>query len=395
MAPRHNGEWVMSITNSEQSSVKRIMNVALIGVHPADQITLKGYLRVLLRLDVGLEWTSANAANVDLFMISHEFRNSSSVVKLLSTHQNASVLYVRRNELGEGGGLSGDLLTLPLKHIASLHDWLNRNVAILNGSIAGTGQSKSHDALKETHAAAAKTQPITPGSLITSVDYQGIIELIKRLSTKHNELYEIIGDNRQVLAVIDANRRLVWVRQNEAISHKWRLQVHLGNPPDSKGELNAIDANQWLWQQSWASNDDALLALIDDNIGYHLRYWIKPEQGAQRGTILRILASMEVRTGTPRDIAERSNVDLQTAKKTIFALLASGSLQPTSYHNLKAVQTESASAANINQTYPTSNHAASNTQLEQNPMPNNRQEESVEKNEKLGFLARLRRKLGI
>ena len=57
----------MSSTAAER--LKKVMRIALVGIRPADQVLLKGYLRILLRLEADLEWVSANSPQVDLFMI--------------------------------------------------------------------------------------------------------------------------------------------------------------------------------------------------------------------------------------------------------------------------------------------------------------------------------------
>ncbi len=64
-------------TNSER--LKKVMRIALVGIRPADQVMLKGYLRILLRLEADLEWVAANHQAVDLFMINSEFNQSESV----------------------------------------------------------------------------------------------------------------------------------------------------------------------------------------------------------------------------------------------------------------------------------------------------------------------------
>ena len=52
---------------------KNTMRIAMVGISPADQITFKGYLRVLLRLDVDLDWVSAQVDDVDLYVINSRF----------------------------------------------------------------------------------------------------------------------------------------------------------------------------------------------------------------------------------------------------------------------------------------------------------------------------------
>ena len=55
--------------------LKKVMRIALVGIRPSDQVIIKGYLRVLLRLEADLEWVSANHQQIDLFIINDEFRS--------------------------------------------------------------------------------------------------------------------------------------------------------------------------------------------------------------------------------------------------------------------------------------------------------------------------------
>lgn len=44
--------------------LKKVMRIALVGIRPSDQVIIKGYLRVLLRLEADLEWVSADRKSV-------------------------------------------------------------------------------------------------------------------------------------------------------------------------------------------------------------------------------------------------------------------------------------------------------------------------------------------
>ena len=112
-----------------QNIIKNVLRTALIGIKPADQLIIKGYLRVLLRLEVDLEWVSANHPQVDLFLINHEFRDASSIVKLLANQANKPVLYTSRTDVDEGWMLE-DRLILPLKKLNALNNWLLHSVKV-------------------------------------------------------------------------------------------------------------------------------------------------------------------------------------------------------------------------------------------------------------------------
>ena len=136
-----------SLTGSGQSNLKKVLRTALVGITPGDQVMLKGYLRVLLRLEADLEWVGANHPQVDLFMISDEFRNAASVKKLLSTQLDKPVLYITRTDNGDGR-IVGDILILPLSSLNELSAWLTNNLGVLTTAVAdtdgeGEGASKS------------------------------------------------------------------------------------------------------------------------------------------------------------------------------------------------------------------------------------------------------------
>ena len=73
----------MNVT-SASDRLKKVMRIALVGIKPGDQVMLKGYLRILLRLEADLEWVSANNQQIDLFMVNHDLRHAESVQNLIS-----------------------------------------------------------------------------------------------------------------------------------------------------------------------------------------------------------------------------------------------------------------------------------------------------------------------
>ena len=111
-------------------ATKKALQIALVGVRPADQVMLKGYMRVLLHLDTALEWVSANHPSIDLYMVNIEFAEADSVKKLLDSQPKSSVLYIQRDETNSG--IVGNVLTLPLKKLEQLQTWLNTHLTTLN-----------------------------------------------------------------------------------------------------------------------------------------------------------------------------------------------------------------------------------------------------------------------
>lgn len=123
----------MPINAADDLSIKKVLRIALVGIRSADQVMLKGYLRVILRLEADLEWVSANHPNIDLFMINQEFRHADSVVKLLNSKADTAALYIDR-AANEQGGIVGDTLVLPLKEVNELSGWLYAHMASLGGN---------------------------------------------------------------------------------------------------------------------------------------------------------------------------------------------------------------------------------------------------------------------
>ena len=121
----------MNVT-SASDRLKKVMRIALVGIKPGDQVMLKGYLRLLLRLEADLEWVSANNQQIDLFMVNHDLRHAESVQKLISNKPNTATIYTARSET-ENGYLSQDLLVLPIKDLAPLSEWLFSQLPFLSG----------------------------------------------------------------------------------------------------------------------------------------------------------------------------------------------------------------------------------------------------------------------
>lgn len=375
---------------SDVAQNKNHMKIALVGIRPADQITLKGYLRVLLRLDVELEWVSAADIGIHLFMINDEFRGANSVSKLLQTNAGVPVLYIAHNDAGEGG-MRDNLLTLPLKHINILNDWLLQNVKVLGvqprtTSSVNTAQSTRDTATQTTHA--PQVAPITAQSLQSNyADLKGMIDVIEQLQQRPKSLYELT-DKGQKIAVIDAHRQMIWTINAPKLSSSWQLKSYTGQLPSDK---DAKDLADWLWQAGLQS--DILTPLIDNTNKYQIRYWAKPTEQNRRES-LAVMTAIESAPISVLEIAQITSIGVPQIKKIIGALLLAGNLQQASYQSLKTQyanqKTQQNAQSNIQSAQPT---ARSEPVIPPKPAPNPEQDE--QKEEKLGFLARLRRKLGL
>ncbi len=443
------------------------MRTALVGIKPADQVMLKGYLRILLRLEADLEWVSANHPEVDLYLINCDFRQANNIVKLLEVHSNTPVLYVGREESGEGG-LEGDLLNLPLKETSILNDWLFDNLAILStkssfsqrdsSSQSNHGHTRSKaqtDSTKANHTKnrqtttsnengqststssnksqqLSSTKPATASTANTSdkSNQSPLIEVIQQLQQQSKGVYQLFS-KESLLATIEPSKSLVWLEKTDSSVLKdngltsLRLQLVSENP---RSVADALDMKQWLWEICWQCIED-VVSLVNHDTLYQLRFWVKPVGATKRRDLLRVMVAMEKVASNIEKIAENSDCSVDYVKKVVSGLLFSGYLQDDIYREIRVDDTVALSSLHAEQAskastakkeprtldsvlskrasgekanVPTSSTIpasiiGSSTQKEVTSGDNESAEskKSPEKNKKQGFLARLRRKLGL
>lgn len=387
-----------------QNNLKKVLRTALVGIKPADQVMIKGYLRVLLRLEADLEWVSANHPQVDLFMINHEFRAAASILKLLSSQVQKPVLYVSRTDIDEGW-INQDRLILPLKKLDGLNDWLMTSVFALKQSAGAVttilkqsdlGYEKANveveatsnrptqpeasiddeqsrrpiDFPKHTENAPSTTNQrfVAETSKTTSqnhqaaakplTDYSRLIALIKQLKAKPEGRYQLQAKG-ECLAIIAPKEGRIWYRQSHSEMNvlAWQLTPYQG------ADLNAAEAydlTQWLWQQAW-DHAASLLPLANDSANYRLAHWVKPEiksyapkvadsltvslNKKERQQLLGVMTALELSPRSINELAATAGVSIKTVKKIIVSLLFSASLQHDSYANLDARLLQSQNSA--------------------------------------------------
>lgn len=362
--------------------VRKQMRIALVGIRPADQITLKGYLRVLLRLDVELAWVSATDSPIDLFMINEDFRGATSVTRVLQSHPNIPALYIDRVEAGDGG-IHQNVLTLPLKQINLLNDWLIRHVSVLSGLARSMTPTSPNGTADLNGSEAVPVQSVTQPK--GSTNLSALADIMQTLYARPKASYELV-DGGQVIAIIEASRQRAWLKPVSAkLSSNWQLRPYQGHALDAIG---SVDLVAWLWQMAW-QNHEELLPFVDNAARYQVRYWVKPSNDGSRRDLLQVMTAIE---GTPRSITEmasRAGVSPAIAKKVIASLLFSGSLTAPSYQHLREQATSS------NQTVTLATTAQPIKEMDVEPAPSKAPEPSPQQEEKLGFLARLRKKLGL
>ncbi len=373
-------------------NAKKKMKIAMVGVSPADQIAFKGYLRVLLRLDVELDWVSAQVGEVDLYVINEDFKSSASVQKLVEVHPHTPVLYVSRNLAGDGS-ISGNSLVLPLKQINALNAWLYENVGILKGlpyhnpstntpiaaansptpqtDVSTAKQTLSQTAVQPKQAAFTETKPVHHGKL------NDVIEMIQTLHDHPHALFELLQDS-DVFAVIDGARRLVWATSTkEPNMDTWRLRVYGGTAKDDKQALNL---NEWLYQIGQI-HADTLLPLFDQEACYQMASWLQPMTHADEPT-KQVMSAIKDTKCTLDEIVAQTGLGRLMVQKIIVSLLFAQYLTDSSYQAISANQASST----LKNTLSASHHrepasVGSDTTLNEDEQAS------------LGFLARLHRKL--
>ncbi len=351
-----------------QSNPKNVLRTALVGLKPADEIVLKGYLRVLLHLDVDLEWVLATDPQVDLFLIDSELRHAASI-EHLQNQQHKPVLYVSRTE-AMAGVIVNDKIMLPLRQLDELKSWLIKSVSILTqkpviSDKTGYQDETWVDDMLSTHQTPSPfSEVVTLNSEHTansnhaaapsfnthfrSEDYKNIISVIKTLQQRPLGLYQIVV-GQQVLAIIEPKHSRAWCLQGfengplSTLTLGWQLQPYNHERPE---DIEAEDLIQWLWQCAWQQSE-LLLPLVNDDTSYQLRYWIKPVVqkhttnnsmvgmiGEGRRELLQVMTALESAPCDVNQLAGLDGISIKTAKKIIASLLFSGSLQTENYYQL-------------------------------------------------------------
>lgn len=399
------------------------MRTALVGIKPADQVILKGYLRVLLRLEVDLEWVSANHPDVDLFFISHEFKHADNVIKLLAKQGRKPALYIKRSA-NEEGTLVGDELSLPLKKMDVLNQWLYSHVALLGGGATQnthTQNTPSNQSTQTEQTSQTPSQLTNPAQSSTTDTHQALIRFIEAIHQPQADKQHIVLAGN-IVATVDTKRQIVWQRDaNIANIHAlFADNLTTIDLVTAKDEPTGqpTDLKQWLWDNAWAKID-SLTPLISQSATFALRYWVKPSHGVERRDLLRIMTAMEHGQNGVVNIADMAGTSPMVTKQVLAGLLFAGYLDKSAYDNLAvapSVSLPTNTSATPSQSVDGIDAKASplDAILSQRALgippkpqpastitPTSQQtaqpakSDAPEKKEKMGFLSKLRRKLGL
>jgi hypothetical protein len=430
----------MNVT-SASDRLKKVMRIALVGIKPGDQVMLKGYLRLLLRLEADLEWVSANNQQIDLFMVNHDFRHAESVQKLISSKPNTATIYTARSET-ENGYLTQDLLVLPLKDLEPLSEWLFSQLPFLSGvpvsnkasttakftadavdayqsatdtivnqrvasnppaqianPLSGVEQSAQASAVTTSHTHNAPTQlaessqsmglSTTANGTVNDEYLIGFAQIFSQIAQRHNEVLSIKSPAGTLFAYINPKQQRVWeVSEYISSNQPWIISLAddvAANQLDVKTAKNLV---QWLWDLA-STHGQKFEGLLDSHINYHIDSWVKPIHDADQHDHLKIQCVLEARSLTIDELVARSQCSLPQVKKTLIGLFVAGALPASVYQqtiaqlNSKTISqpvTQSMSSAEISlpKMSPAQMTVAESTQTEPQPITPSAQPAFVE-----------------
>ena len=372
----------MNVT-SASDRLKKVMRIALVGIKPGDQVMLKGYLRILLRLEADLEWVSANNQQIDLFMVNHDFRHAESVQKLISSKPNTATIYTARSET-ENGYLSQDLLVLPLKDLEPLSEWLFSQLPFLSGvsvsnkasttakvtadvahayqsatdTIAnqrvasnptaqvanpssGVAHSAQASAVTTSHTHNAPNQlaessqsmasSTTTNGTVNDEYLIGFAKIFSQIAQRHDEVLSIKSPAGTLFAYINPKQQRVWeVSEYISCNQPWIISLADDVAASQLDVKTATNLVQWLWDLA-STHGQKFEGLLDSHINYHIDRWVKPTHDADQHDHLKIQCVLEARSLTIDDLVARSQCSLPQVKKTLIGLFVAGALPASVY----------------------------------------------------------------
>lgn len=372
----------MNVT-SASDRLKKVMRIALVGIKPGDQVMLKGYLRILLRLEADLEWVSANNQQIDLFMVNHDFRHAERVQKLINSKPNTATIYTARSET-ENGYLSQDLLVLPLKDLEPLSEWLFSQLPFLSGvpvrnkastaakltadvahayqsatdtianqrvasnpptqianPLSGVAQSAQASAVTTHHTHNAPNQlaessqsmglSTTANGTVNDEYLIGFAKIFSQIAQRHNEVLSIKSPAGTLFAYINPKQQRVWeVSEYISFNQPWIISLADDAAAKQLDVKTATNLVQWLWGLA-SKHGQKFEGLLDSHINYHIDRWVKPIHDADQHDHLKIQCVLEARSLTIDELVARSQCSLPQVKKTLIGLFVAGALPASVY----------------------------------------------------------------
>lgn len=313
----------MSKSGQWKNNVKQVIRVTLVGIDPSDQVQIKGYLRILLRVDFDIEWVSPKNPKVDLFIVNHAFSNSDSVKSLVS-QSRSPVLYIARSAT-KNNTIENNTLYLKLEHVAILEAWLKQNVPRIyetfNAENLARNENQHTPNASELRAQSGNyTPPLSPSSNQLS---NNAVEMINCLNDTYTEKYfDVISEGVSV-AIIKPKERLIWPKGDAFfpnLSLGWQLK-EIATP--GLQVKHAMNLNTWVWICALHQGSHiAKILPLDAKLS--LKTWPKPKNNADKSDYLRILAMTELKPLSVNDIAKKTNISIDKIHRCMAALYMAG-----------------------------------------------------------------------
>lgn len=312
----------MSKSGQWKNNVKQVIRVTLVGIDPSDQVQIKGYLRILLRVDFDIEWVPPKNPKVDLFIVNHAFSNSDSV-KALINQFHSPVLYVARNST-KSNTIENNTLYLKLEHVAILEAWLKQNVPRIYETFNAENLARNEN--QHTPNASeldAQSGNYTPPSFSSNQLSENAVQMINCLNGTHTEKYfEVISDGTSV-AIIKPKERLIWPKGDTFfpnLSLGWQIK-EIATP--SLQIKHAMNLNTWVWICA-LHQDSHISKILPLDAKLSLKTWPKPKNNADKSDYLRILAMTELKPLSVNDIAKKTNISIDKIHRCMAALYMAG-----------------------------------------------------------------------
>ena len=302
---------------------------------------------------------------------------------MLASKPNSGVLYISRNEVGDGH-LVGNQLTLPLKELEELNQWLLQNIKVQPGlssaaashthsntsaqAVAATPSVPANSVASSVASSATSNSPPTRQTLddvfasrtaamaspilktsspiaatSTSADavttnlainnaMLDLIKVVAQLQRREDKLFSLLNAAGIVLAHIHAKQQRIWLtNDNIDLSQNLKLQPAGNFQADP---TQSTDLLQWLWQQATAQAPK-LIEVLRPQLSYRITSWVKPSEGADRHDQLKIQAVLENREVTLAQLASLSQCDHNLIKRTVIGLIFAGTMSPSVYQDLQ------------------------------------------------------------
>lgn len=301
--------------------LKHLIIVGMLGINDADSILVKAYFRLILRLDYDINWVAANNPNADVLLVSHNlslFEKTQDFLKNLSI----PILYVESSGASKSGGLSNDILKLPLQDTQLLQQWLLQHVAVLAPMVRAVRLVE--ESLPSTEPVISSPNPSPLAQYIT--DFSTLIQTLQlpRQSDRQSRYVTLYDRHRLLIGVADTVEQQFWVQQagHFKLADGWSLKC-IGRDNDflhPNGKV--VDLKQWLWDALWDAKSTTALVMTDQLI--HLKYWPKPQANASRRQILRVLALLAQQPMSVKRLSQTLNLSLAEVHHIVGGLYGSG-----------------------------------------------------------------------